>query len=557
MMEIFKIAQGLVNSLSLMFVITFLLSKTSSFKNLVLNEKNSFDNKIFLTIIFGLFGIFGTYYGFHIDGAIANSRAIGVVVAGLFGGPFVGIGAGLIAGIHRWAIDIGGFTAFACMLSTICEGIMGSIAYKYRNKVKRKWVLGFYITIIAEILQMLIIISVSRPYEAAVNLVSKIAIPMTLINSMGTALFILLLESIYKEQQREAALQSELALRIADKTQAILRKGINKDTALATCNIIYSLAKVDAVAITKGSEILAHVGIGSDHHLPGENIKTFATKNVLGKKKSVIVENKMEIGCSHKDCQLNSAVIMPLTKKDEVIGVLKIYKIKENAISTVDIQLAEGLAKLFSTQIELAEIDYNAKLLSKAELKALQAQINPHFLFNALNTIVSMCRIDPETARKLLINLSNFLRESFKDQEDMVDIHDEIKHIEAYLEIEKARFGEKLNVIYNIKSGNFKIPHLILQPLVENAVKHGIYPKKGGGTIYLTVEENGENYSIEVSDNGIGFHESIEKPVNNGIGIENIDKRLKTIYGDEYGLKIESQQSLGTKVLLNIPKRSA
>lgn len=556
-MEIFKIALGLVNSLSLMFVITFILSKTPSFKNLVLNERNTFYNKVFLTIIFGLFGIFGTYYGFRIDGAIANSRAIGVVVAGLLGGPFVGIGAGLIAGIHRWVIDIGGFTALACMLSTICEGIMGSIAYKYKNKVKKKWLLGFYITILAEILQMFIISVVSKPYAAAINLVSKIAIPMTLINSMGVALFIILLESIYKEQQREAALQSELALRIADKTQAILRNGINTETALATCNIIYSVAKVDAVAITKGSEILAHVGIASDHHVPGEMIKTSATKNVLDMKKSIIVENKSEIGCSNKNCQLNSAIITPLVKKDEVIGVLKIYKLKENGISTVDIQLAEGLAKLFSTQIELAEIDHNAKLLSKAELKALQAQINPHFLFNALNTIVSMCRIDPEIARKLLINLGNFLRESFKEQEDMVDIDKEIKHVEAYLEIEKARFGEKLNVIYHVNSRNFKVPHLILQPLVENAVKHGIYPKKEGGTISVTVEENDENYNIEVKDDGIGFQEAFEKPTNNGIGIKNIDKRLRTIYGDEYGLKIESQQSLGTKVLFNIPKRSA
>jgi len=556
-MEALKIALSLINSLSLMFVITFLLSKTSSFKNLFLNKQNTFYNKIFLAIIFGLFGIFGTYYGFPIDGAIANSRAIGVVVAGLLGGPFVGIGAGLIAGIHRWAIDIGGFTALACMISTISEGIIGGIAYKYKNKVKKKWVLGFYVTILAEILQMIVIAVVAKPYTSAIILVGKIAIPMTLVNSIGVALFIILLESIYKEQEREAAIQSELALKIADKTLPILRNGINRETALATCNIIYSIAKVDAVAITEGSEILAHIGIGSDHHLPGEMIKTSATKTVLDTKKSIIVKNQNEVGCLNQTCKLNSAIIVPLIKKDHVIGVLKIYKIKENGISSIDVQLAEGLAKLFSTQIELAEIDYNTKLLAKAELKALQAQINPHFLFNALNTIVSMCRINPEMARKLLINLGNFLREGFKEKEDIVDIISEIKHVEAYLAIEKARFGEKLNVIYNINSINFQVPHLILQPLVENAVKHGIYPKKEGGTISIVVEENGDNYSIKVEDNGVGFEHPLEQPTNHGIGIKNIDKRLRSIYGTEYGLKIESKKSLGTKILVNIPKRSA
>ncbi len=555
-MDIFKISVDLLNSISLIFLITFLLSKTYPFKNLILNKKNSIKNKIFLIIIFSLFGIFGTYYGFPIEGAIANSRAIGVVVAGLFGGPFVGIGAGLIAGIHRWAIDIGGFTAFACMVSTIFEGVLGSIGYKYRNKVKRKWLLGFNITVIAEILQMIIVIIVAKPFEQAIILVSKIIIPMTIMNSIGVSLFIILLENIYKDQQKEAAMQSQLALKIADKTLPILRNGINRKTALTTCNIIYSVAKVDAVAITTGSEILAHVGIGSNHHLPGESIKTIATKTVLETGESIIVDTHSKIGCSDKSCQLKSTIITPLIKKNEVIGVLKIYKTKEKDISSIDIQLAEGLAKLFSTQIELAEIDCNAKLLSRAELKALQAQINPHFLFNALNTIVSMIRINPEMARKLLINLGNFLRESFKEKEDIVDINNEIKHIEAYLEIEKARFGSKLNVEYDINCSNFNVPHLILQPLVENAVKHGIYPKKEGGTISIIINDDNKNYNIIIEDDGVGFDNHFNKPTHYGIGIKNIDKRLRSIYGNKYGLKIESEKSLGTKAIVTIPKRS-
>lgn len=553
-MEIFKIPITLLNSISLMFLITFLLSKTNSFKNLILNKKNSFKNKIFLAIIFSTFGILGTYYGFPIEGAIANSRVIGVVVGGLLAGPFVGISAGVVAGVHRWVIDIGGFTSVACMISTVVGGILGSIAYRYKDKVNKNWILGFSVTMVAEILQMLIVIIVAKPYPVAVNVVKKIIMPMTLMNSIGVALFILLLESIFKEQEREAAIQSELALKIADKTLPILRNGFNQETASATCDIIYSIAKVDAVAITNKSEIIAHVGVGSDHHLPGETIKTVATKTALKLKRSVIVENKEEIGCQNKNCKLKSTIVVPLFKKDQVIGVLKIYKATKNGISSVDVQLAEGLAKLFSTQIELAEIDYNAKLLSIAELKALQAQINPHFLFNSINTIVSLCRIDPELARKLLINLGNFLRESFKENEYIVDISNEIKHVEAYLEIEKARFGKKLNVVYDINCDNFKIPHLVLQPLVENAVKHGIYPKKDGGTIYVMIHEDLEHYIIHIEDNGIGFDSGAHKPTHHGIGIKNVDKRLQSIYGKDYGLKIQSTIDIGTKILINIPK---
>ncbi len=555
-MNDFQVTISLINNISLMFLITFVLSRTTSFRNIVLNRENTFSNKVFLAIIFSLFGIFGTYYGFPIEGAIANSRVVGVMVAGLLGGPFVGISAGIIAGLHRWSIDIGGFTSLACMISTIVESIIGSIVYRYRGKFKRKWLLGFFVTLLAEILQMIIIAIVAKPYSAAVYLVRIIAIPMTLMNSLGVAVFLVLIENIYKEQEREGAIQSELALKITEKTLPYLRHGINRKTALATCNIIHSMVKVDAVSMTKGTEILAHVGVGSDHHLPGEIIKTSATQTVLRTKKSMILSSREEIGCSNKTCKLNSAVIVPLLKKSKVIGVLKIYKIEKNAIRNTDLKLAEGLANLFSTQIELAEVDYNARLLEKAELKALQAQINPHFLFNALNTIVSMIRIDSEVARKLLINLSNYLRENFRDKDDMVDIDSELKHVQAYLEIEKARFGEKLNVIYQVNSGNFKIPHLILQPLVENAVKHGIYPKKGKGTIFIIVDEDENNYIIRVEDNGIGFYPDSKKMTNHGVAIKNINKRLKSIYGEEYGLKIDSEENVGTKILINIPKGS-
>ncbi|MCG8571271.1 MAG: sensor histidine kinase, partial [Spirochaetes bacterium] len=143
-----------------------------------------------LIIFFSLFGIVGTYSGIPVMGALANSRVVGVFVGGLIGGPMVGFLAGLISGIHRWAIDIGGFTAFACMIATICEGTLAGILSPYYKKSNKKWLMAFFAGILAEVLQMLILLILVKPFSEAWELVKIIGIPMIFANSVGISMFI-------------------------------------------------------------------------------------------------------------------------------------------------------------------------------------------------------------------------------------------------------------------------------------------------------------------------------------------------------------------------------
>lgn len=200
------------------------------------------------------------------------------------------------------------------------------------------------------------------------------------------------------------------------------------------------------------------------------------------------------------------------------------------------------------------------RLLHKAEIMALRAQINPHFLFNALNSIYSLFRSNPEKGRKLLFELSNYLRGSFsfKEPEEFITLSKELDHIRSYLSIEEARFNSRLKVLYDMEEAdNFKIPSLILQPIVENAIKHGISPKIEGGTLKISIKTRDKYLNCVIEDNGVGMTENKVKDILNGadksagIGISNVNKRLKKIYNA--GLMIKSIEGEGTKVTICIP----
>lgn len=555
-----QILKTLVNQAGLIAILAFAISQSRTIKRLLIRREKSRRDLIIIVILFGSLGIAGTYMGVPVHGAIANSRVVGVFVAGLIGGPITGLLTGMVAGLHRWAIDIGGFTAFACMLSTILEGLLGGLLRKRMERVEEKWFFAMSAGAAAEILQMLLILLIVRPFNEALELVMIIAIPMIGANAIAIGIFIAIINSIKKEEDRVAANQAEIVLRIARKTIQHFRHGFNMETSLATAKIILENTDLSAVAFTDNSIILAHVGEDSTHHLHGGKLQTDLTRKALKSRKLQIAESKEQISCTNPQCRLQSAVVIPLMQGNDVIGTLKLYRGEKNAISPVDINLAKGLGSLFSTQIELSMIEEQAKLLDRAELKALQAQINPHFLFNAINTIVSLVRTDPEAARTLLQNLGLFFRNSFQVEKTEVSIHQEVEHIRAYLEIEKARFGDKLKVEFKIPSSlDFYLPPFLLQPLVENAVKHGIMVKRDGGEILVEAREDKKKIILTVEDNGVGMSADqlktlLENNNNESIALNNINKRLITKYGDKYGLSIDSKRGKGTKVTIHIPE---
>lgn len=553
------ILRTLIDQIGLIAFLAIIVSQSKYVRRTLVKKEKNYKDQIFFVLFFGFFGILSTYMGVPVQGAIANSRVVGVFVAGLIGGPVIGLLAGMVAGIHRWAIDIGGFTAFACMISTILEGLLGGVLKKYLQKAETRWLFAIAAGAAAETMQMIIILIIVRPFEDAMALVSIIAMPMIVANSLGIGIFIAIIDRVKKEFERVAANQSELVLEIARKTIQYFRKGFNEKTAYATAKIVLERTDLDAVAFTDKNGLLACIGRSL---VPIKNENPFLSetcRRVLKQKKLIIARSTKEIGPFAEANNLNSAVLVPIMQDQEVLGILKLYREEPNSMQSVDIKMAEGLCDLFATQIELSKIEEQRNLLDQAELKALQAQINPHFLFNAINTIVSLVRTDPEKARTLLQYLSLFFRNNFQGEKEEVSIHREIDHIRSYLELEKARFGDKLNIDFSIPEDlECKIPPLLLQPIVENAIKHGIMVRRSGGNIKVSAKSDRRGVTITVKDNGVGIEKEklleILKDDNSENGaLKNIRRRLNLKYGDAARLDITSKPGSGTAVVLRIP----
>ncbi|RKO66550.1 sensor histidine kinase [Desulfofundulus salinus] len=558
-----SLALTLAERLSLIATAAFIISRTPALGR-ILSRQLTIRDKLLLIVVLGGLGILGTYAAVPIHGALANSRVVGVMVAGLLGGPLVGAGAGLIAGVHRYLL--GGFTAFSCALAAVAEGTLGGLVQHYYRRGSVPWHVALVAGLTGEVLQMGIILLTARPFSEAWALVQIIGLPMIIVNSIGVAIFMVIVKTAAEQRERIAACQAQQALRIATQTLPFLRHGLNRESAEQTARIIYNSVKLAAVAITNEREILAHVGTGSDHHHPGNPILTSATLQTLATGEVQLAQTKGEIGCQEKRCRLGSAVVVPLKRRDVTIGTLKLYHDRESSITPVDLELARGLAHLFSTQLELAELEYQARLRSQAELKALQAQVHPHFLFNALNTIVSLVRTRPDKARELLIKLASFFRYSLRKDDAPIPLAEELAHVEAYLAIEGTRFGNKLQVVQLVDPAALTcpVPAFTLQPVVENAIKHGLQPKRQGGRIKIIAKDQPEEVVVTIEDNGVGiFPKELDKILlpgygrGHGLGLFIVNERLKGLYGPEYALQVHSIPGQGTKVLLRFPKETS
>lgn len=551
---------SLVERMSVVITLAFVLTRSRIFRKLLQEQATPYQQTL-LIILFGLLGIFGSYTGIPVQDALANSRVVAPMVGGLFGGPLVGLFSGLIAGGHRYFL--GGFTALACGVSTTVEGLLGGLIARIYPKRPLPWTVAFTAGFIAEGLQMLIILAMARPFTAAWSLVKVIAWPMMLVNAAGIALAVIIIQNVLQEEELAGAVQAQKALKIANKTLPYLRVGLNNVSARQTAMIIREITGFEAVAITAGDEILAHIGAGADHHRPGQRVLTNATLETLTTGKIQVAQSAHEIGCHNRECPLKAAVVVPLHSRGKVIGTLKLYHTRDNAVGPLDLELAAGLGHLFSTQLELAEIDRQEQLLAKAEIRALQSQINPHFLFNALNTIMSVCRLDPEKARQLLGYLGDFFRRNLQHPDRPITLATEIEHVRSYLAIEKARFGSRLEVTIEVDPNvaNYLLPPFTLQPLVENAVKHGLLPRREGGRITITAREVGDQAHITVSDNGVGINlEKVNRLLNgeadkgNNVGLVNVNERLRLLYGPEAGLRLNCNPEGGTRVEFFLPR---
>ena len=547
----------MIARMSMAATLAFLLAQIKLFRRVSYQYAGVAD-KIKLAVIFGLIGIGGTYVGIPVDDALANSRVIGVMAAGLVGGPLVGLGAGLVAGGHRFFL--GGFTSFSCALSSVVEGILAGWVKTHYPGRTIPWQVALLTGAAGEVLQMLIILLTASPWEQAMDLVKKIALPMTAANSIGIAVFMLIIKTIIDDQQRTGARQAQKVLHIATKTLPYFRRGMNQESAAAAAAIIYEYGGYDAAAVTNTERILAFAGAEAQHHLQQQHF-TRATHQVIKSGEIYMARNAAAIGCAHDGCRLQSAIIVPLKSGVRVVGTIKLYYLASGRLNAADAVFAEGLAQLLSVQLELAELERQAAQTAEAELKALQAQINPHFLFNTLNTIISLVRLQPMVARDLLVRLSEIFRFTLQKSGKEITLAEEMAQVRAYLTIEKARYGDKINFAEQIRVNpeTYLIQSLTLQPLVENAIKHGLRAKEEGGKIILSADEKPDWIEITVKDDGAGFslteQNPLTAPCEGHIGLRNVHERLRSQYGKSCGLAIESCPGAGTTVTIRIPKR--
>ncbi|MCY0936489.1 sensor histidine kinase [Streptomyces sp. H34-S4] len=336
-----------------------------------------------------------------------------------------------------------------------------------------------------------------------------------------------------------------------------LRAGLTEDAARKAAKRLRSLLGTEALCLTDRESVLAWDGPGADHH-EHRAMARVAVMLDSGRSQSARTE------CERPDCPLKWAVVAPLTGEDGMLGALVAYGSRESAVL---VRAATEVARWVSVQLELSELDRSRTRLMEAEIKALRAQISPHFIFNSLAAIASFVRTDPERARDLLLEFADFTRYSFRRHGEFTTLAEELRSIEQYLALAGARFGERLKLTLQVAPEVLPValPFLCLQPLVENAVKHGLEDSTEVCRITIAARDAGAEALITIEDNGVGMDPALLRRIlagehpgsSSGIGLPNVDERLRQVYGDGHGLVIETGVGAGMKITVRIPKYRA
>ncbi len=336
-----------------------------------------------------------------------------------------------------------------------------------------------------------------------------------------------------------------------------LREGLSPDSAKFALPYLRTLLETCALAMTDNTgETLAWDG-DSDQHQP--DVRSLAEQVIATGRQQVA--SHTNISCDHPGCDVRGIFVVPLETDGRIVGTLA--ALATSTAGPVLMRATGEVGRYVSSQLELAELDESRARLNRAEVRALRAQISPHFVYNALTTIASFIRTDPVRARELLIEFADFTRYSFRTAGEYTKLSDELENIERYIALEKARFGDRLNIRLQIAPEVLSVvlPFLALQPLVENAVRHGLASKPNGGTITITAENAGSECVIIVEDDGIGMDparltEDLDDAHLSGahVGLGNVDDRMRSTFGDDFGLVVDTNVGAGMKITLRVPK---
>jgi len=355
------------------------------------------------------------------------------------------------------------------------------------------------------------------------------------------------------ELAHPADVATHRTLHTASLASPALRGGLTQGSAAHAVRHLRTLLGADALAITSTTRTLAWDGIDSD-----------ASPHAVQHADSVMHEDKSEVlGPRHLRGvipPLRHAVAAPLRADGHVVGALIAYQ--RTRPGAVTIRATEEVAGFVSGQLDLAELDRSRARMAEAEVLALRAQISPHFVYNSLTAIASFVRTDPDRARELLLEFADFTRYSFRRHGEFTTLAEELRSIEQYLMLERARFGDRLDVTFRVAPEvlGVSIPFLCIQPLVENAVRHGLEGRIEPGHVTIVAEDLGAECLISVEDDGTGIDpERVRatlagEPDGDHVGLANVDERLRLAFGDSYGVVVETAPGAGTKVTLRVPK---
>ncbi|MFJ6199469.1 sensor histidine kinase [Micromonospora sp. NPDC092111] len=343
-----------------------------------------------------------------------------------------------------------------------------------------------------------------------------------------------------------------------------LRGGLHPAGAAKAVRHLRALVGAAGLALTDADTLLALDGRGAHH---GDQLLAAARRAAETGRSTVLGES--ELHCDRVDCPVRGAVVAPLSADGRVVGAL--VAVADGPPAPGLVQATLETAHWAGNQLALAELDSSRERLARAEIRALRAQISPHFIYNALTAIGSFVRTDPERARELILEFAEFTRYSFRAHGEFTTLAEELRSIDRYLTIERARFGDRLQVRLQIAPEVLPVtlPFLCLQPLVENAVRHGLSRKPGTGMVSIEARDAGAECHITVEDDGVGMDPATltagiaelaragSDPADDPgqhVGLSNVDERLRSVFGDGFGLVVETGPGSGTKVSLRVPK---
>ncbi|MCI9130155.1 MAG: histidine kinase [Eggerthellaceae bacterium] len=394
---------------------------------------------------------------------------------------------------------------------------------------------------------------------------APLSIPLVIAAGLIFTISVAIIIRLLLDPDSIRARQTDSMLQLSSLMVDLTSDGLDMEAAQRICQILLPSTQAIAVAITDRETILGYAGYMEAENPSGAKIRTQATHDVIAEGVPRAIYTRQDIGLPEGSKVIQAAIIIPLTLGREIFGTLKFYYRSARRITETQKSIAQGFGTLLSTQIAAAELEQQRDLATAMELKMLQNQINPHFLFNTINTIASLIRTDPAKARVLLRDFAVFYRSTLENSQDRIQLARELEQTQRYFSFEVARFGEDRLAMqvdlgpHATRIEEMLVPPFLLQPLVENAVKHAM-PASGLLSVRITASVEDGDVLVNVADDGVGMdaetRDSMMHPKSDtglGIAVKNVHDRMHGFYGESASMTVVSEPGEGTTVTLRFP----